>query len=75
LAEIAQKQSHHEGAVVELLDAICTFVGSKFFVLSLCLAKVISVDMLFLAYLYFCDAAEQLALQEDPSYCNTFICI
>jgi hypothetical protein len=60
LAEIAQKQSHHEGAIVERLDAICTSVGSNFFILSLCLAKVIFVDMLFLAYLYFCDAAEQL---------------
>jgi Skp family chaperone for outer membrane proteins len=60
LAEVAKKQSNHEGAVVERLDAISTSVGSKFFILSLCLAKVISVDMLFLAYLYFCDAAEQL---------------
>jgi hypothetical protein len=60
LDEVAQKQSNREGAVVEQLDAICTSVGSKFFVLSLFLAKVIFVDMLFLAYLYFCDAAEQL---------------
>jgi hypothetical protein len=60
LAEIAQKQSNREGAVLEQLDATCTFVGSKFFILPLCLSKVISVDMLFLGYLYFCDAAEQL---------------
>jgi hypothetical protein len=60
LAEIAQKQSNREGAVVARLDAICTSVASKFFILPLCLAKAISVDMLFLAYLYFCDAAEQL---------------
>jgi uncharacterized protein YlxW (UPF0749 family) len=60
LAEVAQKQSNREGAVVERLDAICMSVGSKFIVLSLCLAKVISVDMLILANLYFRDAAEQL---------------
>jgi biopolymer transport protein ExbB/TolQ len=60
LAEIAQNQSHREGPIIERLDAICTSVGSKFFVLSLCLANVISVDMLLLAYLYICDAAEQL---------------
>jgi hypothetical protein len=48
LAEITQKQSNCEGAVIERLDAICTSVGSKFFILSLCLAKVVSVDMLFL---------------------------
>jgi hypothetical protein len=60
LAEIAQKQSNREGAVVERLDTICTSVGSKCFILSLCLAKVTSVDMLLLAYLYFCDAVEKL---------------
>jgi Flp pilus assembly protein TadB len=60
LAEIAQKQSNREGAVVERLDAICTSVGSKCFVFSLCLAKVRSVDMLLLTYLYFCDATEKL---------------
>jgi hypothetical protein len=60
LAKVAQKQSNHEGVVVERLDAICMSVGSKFFVLSLCLAKFISVDMLFSAYLCFRDAAEQL---------------
>jgi 3-dehydroquinate dehydratase len=38
LAKVAQKQSNHEGVVVERLDAICMSVGSKFFVLSLCLA-------------------------------------
>jgi hypothetical protein len=60
LAEIAQKQSKREGAVIERLDAICTSVGCKIFVLPLCLAKAISVDMLFLAYLHFCDATDQL---------------
>jgi Flp pilus assembly protein TadB len=48
LAEISQKQSNREGAVVERLDVICTSVGSKCFV-SLCLAKVTSVNMLLLA--------------------------
>jgi hypothetical protein len=60
LAEVAQKQFNREGAVIERLDAICTSVGSKFLVLSLCLANIISVDMIFLAYLYFRDAAEQV---------------
>jgi biopolymer transport protein ExbB/TolQ len=32
LADIAQKQSNHEGTVVERLDAICMSVVSKFFV-------------------------------------------
>jgi Flp pilus assembly protein TadB len=39
LAEVSQKQSNHEGAVIERLDAICTSVGSKFFILSLYLLK------------------------------------
>jgi hypothetical protein len=60
LTEATQKQAKREEAVVERLDVICTSVGSKCFVLSLCLAKVPSVDMLLLAYLYFCDAAEKL---------------
>jgi hypothetical protein len=38
LAEIAQKQSNREWTIIERLDAICAFVGSKFFVLSVCLA-------------------------------------
>jgi hypothetical protein len=60
LAEASQKQAKHEQDVVERLDEICTSVGSKCFVLSLCLAKGTSVDMLLLTYLYFCDAAEKL---------------
>jgi hypothetical protein len=60
LAEATQKQSKHEEAVVERLDAICTSMGSKFDALYFCPAKVISVDMLFLAHLYSRDAAEQL---------------
>jgi hypothetical protein len=56
LAEATQKQAKREEAVVERLDAICMSVGSK----CLYLAKVTSVDMLLLAYLYFCDAAEKL---------------
>jgi hypothetical protein len=59
-AEAAQKQTKHEQAVVERLDAICTSVGSKYFVLSFCFAEVTSIDMLLLAYLYFCNAAEKL---------------
>jgi ABC-type transport system involved in cytochrome bd biosynthesis fused ATPase/permease subunit len=59
LAEATQKQAKREQAVVERLDEICTSVGSKCFVLSLCLAKVTSVNMLLLTYLYFCDAAEK----------------
>jgi hypothetical protein len=39
LAEANQKQAKWEQAVVERLDKICTFVGSKCFVLSLCLCK------------------------------------
>jgi hypothetical protein len=35
-------------------------VGSNFFVLYLCPAKAISVNMLFLAYLYFREVVEQL---------------
>jgi general stress protein CsbA len=58
--EGTQKQAKREEAVVQRLDTICTYVGSKCFILSLCLAKVTSVDMLLLAYLYFCDAAEKL---------------
>jgi hypothetical protein len=46
--------------MVERLDAICTSVGSKYFVLSFCFAELTSIDMLLLAYLYFCDAAEKL---------------
>jgi Skp family chaperone for outer membrane proteins len=37
LAEANQKQANREQAVVEWLDEICTSVGSKCFVLSLCL--------------------------------------
>jgi hypothetical protein len=59
-AEATQKQAKREEAVVERLDAICTSVDSKFDVLSFCPAKVISIDMLFLAYLYSRDAAEHL---------------
>jgi hypothetical protein len=60
LAEATQKQAKREQAVVERLDEICTSVGSKCFILSLCLPKVTSIDMLLLTYLYFCDAAEKL---------------
>jgi hypothetical protein len=60
LAEAAQKQTKREQAVVERLDAICTSVGSKYFALSFCFAELMSIDMLLLAYLYFCDAAEKL---------------
>jgi hypothetical protein len=60
LAEATQKQAKLEQAVVERLDEICMSVGNKCFVLSLCLAKVTSVDMLLLTYLYFCDAALKL---------------
>jgi hypothetical protein len=60
LAEATQKQAKYEQAVVERLDEICTSVGSKCFVLSLCLAKVTPIDMLLLTYLYFCDAVEKL---------------
>jgi GTPase involved in cell partitioning and DNA repair len=51
LAEATQKQAKCEQAVVERLDEICMSVCSKCFVLSLCLAKVTSVDMLLLTYL------------------------
>jgi hypothetical protein len=60
LAEAAQKQTKREQAVVEILDTICTSVGSKYFVLSFCFAEITSIDMLLLAYLYFCDAVEKL---------------
>jgi hypothetical protein len=60
LAEATQKQAKSEQAVVEQLDAICMSIGSKCFILSLCLAKVTSIDMLLLAYLYFCDVANKL---------------
>jgi Flp pilus assembly protein TadB len=60
LAEATQKQAKREDVVVERLDAICTSVGSKFDALSFCPTKVISVDMLFLAYLYSRDVTEQL---------------
>jgi hypothetical protein len=60
LAEVAHRQTNHEGNVIERLDAICTSIGSKFFIFSLCPAKVISVDMLFFAYLSFRDTGEQL---------------
>jgi hypothetical protein len=60
LAEANQKQAKREQAVVERLDEICTSIGSKCFVLSFCLAKVTSVNMLILIYLYFYDAAEKL---------------
>jgi Flp pilus assembly protein TadB len=53
LAEATQKQVKREQAMVERLDEICTSVDSKCFVVSLCLAKFISVDMLLLTYLYF----------------------
>jgi hypothetical protein len=71
LAEATQNQAKCEEAVVERLDAICMSVGSKCFILSLCLAKVTSVNMILLAYLYFCDAAIQLGevwkLQQESS--------
>jgi multidrug efflux pump subunit AcrA (membrane-fusion protein) len=60
LAEAAQKQTKHEQAVVDRLDAICTSVGSKYFVLSFCFDKVTPINMLLLAYLYFCKLAENL---------------
>jgi Flp pilus assembly protein TadB len=60
LAEATQKQAKREQAVVERLDEIFTSVGSKCFVLSLCLARVTSIDILFLAYFSFCDVAEKL---------------
>jgi hypothetical protein len=60
LAEATQKQAKCEQAVVERLDTICTSIDIKCFILSLCLPKLTSVDMLLLAYLYFCDAEEKL---------------
>jgi hypothetical protein len=60
LADATQKQAKREQAVVERLDEICMSVGGKCFFLSLSLAKVKSVDMLCLAYLYFCEASEKL---------------
>jgi hypothetical protein len=42
------------------LDTIVAFVGSKLFGLPLYPATLVLVDILLLAYLYFCDAAEQL---------------
>jgi hypothetical protein len=60
LTEAAQKQTKREQAVVGRLDAICTSVGSKYFVLSFCFTEVTPIDMLLLAYLYFYDAAEKL---------------
>jgi hypothetical protein len=60
LTEAAQKQTKHEQAVVDRLDVICTSVGSKYFVLSFCFAEVTPIDMLLLAYLYFCHAAKKL---------------
>jgi hypothetical protein len=60
LAEVAQKKTTHEGAVIERLDAIVAFVGSKFFDLPLYPATLLPVNILLLAYLFFHDAAEQL---------------
>jgi hypothetical protein len=60
LDEVAKKQATRKGAVVEWLDAIFASVGSKFFGLPLYPATLVPVDMLLLAYLYFCDAVEQL---------------
>jgi hypothetical protein len=60
LAEVAQKQANHEGAIVQHLDAIVASISYKFFILPLCPTTLVPVDMLLLAYLYFCDASEQL---------------
>jgi hypothetical protein len=45
---------------VEQLDAIVTYVGSKFFGLPLYPATLVFVYIILLAYLSFCDAADQL---------------
>jgi multidrug efflux pump subunit AcrA (membrane-fusion protein) len=60
LTKAAQKQTKREQAVVDRLDVICTSVGSKYFVLSFCFPEVTPIDMLLLAYLYFCHAAKKL---------------
>jgi hypothetical protein len=60
LSKVAKKQATREGAVVERLDAIVAFVGSKFFSLPLYPATLVLAGILQLAYLYFCDVAEQL---------------
>jgi hypothetical protein len=73
LVETTQKQAKHEQAMVEQLDVICTSVGSKCFVLSLCLAKDTSVDMLLLAYLFFYDAVIRLKCIYFPEhFCYCF---
>jgi hypothetical protein len=60
LAEVAQKQTNREGAIVQWLDAIVASIGSKFFVLPLCPATFLYVNMFHLSYLYFYDATEEL---------------
>jgi hypothetical protein len=60
LAKVAKKHATRIGAIVERLDAIVASVGSKFFGLPLYPATLVPINMLLLAYLYFCDAAEQL---------------
>jgi hypothetical protein len=60
LAEVAQKQANHEGAIVKRLDAIVASVGSKFFVLPLCPDTLLPINIPLLAYLYSRDAAKQL---------------
>jgi Flp pilus assembly protein TadB len=60
LSEVAKKQATRKGVVVERLDAIVASVGSTFFGLLLYPATLALVDIRQLAYLYFCDAAEQL---------------
>jgi hypothetical protein len=60
LVEVAKKQATREGAIIERLDAIVASVGSLFFGLPLYPATLVPVDVLLLAYLYFCDATEQL---------------
>jgi hypothetical protein len=45
---------------MERLDAIVASIGSKFFGLPLYPATLVFVDILLLAYLFFCDAADQL---------------
>jgi hypothetical protein len=60
LADVGHKHANREGAVVKQLDAIVTSVGSKFFILPLCLATLLPVNILLLSYLYFHDVAEHL---------------
>jgi multidrug efflux pump subunit AcrA (membrane-fusion protein) len=67
LTEAAQKQTKREQAVVDRLDAICTSVGNKYFVLSFCFTKITPVDMLLLVYLYFYDVAKKTRRSVETS--------